>query len=375
MYCLIKRKWDVLFLFFLIFTLVLSGCSPKQKETASEEDEKDMPKKEQKDKSLLPPIKIMDGTFVEVAGWLSDNKIAYVSKTDSVYQVYAYHLFTGKYTKLFETNSEIVNIKISPNLKRILIYTALSDGEGKIVIIDNGGKKLFSASLTSYDADFVWNPFNENDLLVSTFTNDWKSEVFLLTVQQKKLIPLKNTDPFSQWMNNEELAYLAWKKNDVSLYAPIKTKNIQTNNETLHKLTNVFSMHVFENTIFTMSIDPNNIDTAVYSFYQPDFHKTSSVRLPILSKNPNWLVPYCDLKQDVFYTFVPQQSGNADSYKDGFHFISINTRSGEQKNIVEEQIENQPIQLSPKNDWCLYGYYLEKVINIKTGEIISLSNT
>ncbi|MGP7816235.1 YqgU-like beta propeller domain-containing protein [Niallia sp. 01092] len=374
MFYLLKKKSDVFLLLFLIFTLVLSGCSPKQKVTTSQEEEKDIPKKEQKEKPLLPPAKIIKGEFVQVAGWLSDKNIAYIAKVENGYQLYAYELFTGEYSKLFQTKSEMVNVKISPNLERILIYTATSDDAGEITIIDNSGKQLYTTSLASYDADFVWNPYNEMELFVSTFTDDWKSDVYLLSLSQKQLIPLQGMNPFSQWLQKEELAYLDWEKDDTSFHAPIKTKNLQTKNETVYNLDDVYSMHVFERLVLTISTDPQNIENAVYTFYQHDFHKTSSFTIPHLSKFADWLVPFFDLKDDAFYTFIPKKSGHAESYNEGFDFISIDSKTGLRKKIVQQPIDNQPIQLSPNNDWCLYGHYQEKMINVKTGEIISLSN-
>ncbi|MFT8319287.1 MAG: hypothetical protein ABF649_00105 [Bacillus sp. (in: firmicutes)] len=370
----LKRKAEVVFLLILLFTLVLSGCYPKQKEITGEEDEKDVPKKEQKEKSLLPPIKKIVGEFVQIAGWLDDDKIAYISKTEKGYQLYSYNLFAGTYTKLFQSKSEMVNVKISPNLNQILIYTAASDDTGEITIIDKNGNALFTTSLASYDADFLWNPFNENELLVSAFTDEWKSKVSLLSIHQKQLLPLKNINPFSQWLNKEELAYLDWEKDDASFEAPIKAKNVQTNHEVDYNLSNVFSMHVFKEAVVAISTDSNDIDTAVYSFYQHDFRKNSSFSAPHLSKYTDWLIPYFDLHNTSFYTFIPKESGSADTYNSGFDFMSINTKTGTKKQVVKQPLENQPIQLSPKSDWCLYGYYLEQIINVKTGEIFSLTS-
>ncbi|WP_368773627.1 hypothetical protein [Mesorhizobium sp. M7A.F.Ca.MR.362.00.0.0] len=51
----------------------------------------------------------------------------------------------------------------------------------------------------------------------------------------------------------------------------------------------------------------------------------------------------------------------------------MDTGSGEKPKVIKEGLENEPISISPDGKWALYGFYLEKLINLETGEVIPLS--
>lgn len=371
MSCLIRGKSACLFLLLFLFTLVLVGCADKQKNLKNNKEEKGAASAEQKEKSIFP-IKYKDGDFIQVAGWLSDQSIAYIAKKGTNYQLYEHQLSTGKDKLLYQSDKEVVTVKISPDLQKVLIYTNSLKG-GKITIIDSGGNVLYESVLASFEAEFAWNPFTNNEIVVTTFKEDWNSHVFLLKVNDQKLMEKAFLKPFSQWLNKEELAYIKWEEQDSAFQSPLKKINIQTKVESVLSLSNVYSFYTTKDTIITISTSEEEDEQAMYTFYDYNFQKYTNISMPRLSKFNDWFVPYFDINNDQFYTFVPKQNGDIETYNKGFNFISYNKKNGSKKYIGKQLYENEPISLSPNGKWCLYGYYFEKLMNVSTGEIQSLS--
>ena len=69
---------------------------------------------------------------------------------------------------MYESDTELSNVMINNN--KLLLYSALSDEEGEMHIIDAKGSEILSRKFQSYETDFAWNPHNENELLVTPST-------------------------------------------------------------------------------------------------------------------------------------------------------------------------------------------------------------
>ncbi|MFP9126848.1 hypothetical protein [Niallia sp. BSM11] len=366
-----KRNAHGFFLLLLIFTLVLSGCSHKQKETTSKEEEKDNQKKE-KIQALALPMEVDNGEFVEVSGWLDTHTICYITSKGNSYYVYTFDIYSGQHKLLYTSDSAITAVKISPDLSKLLVFTNEEDFQGNIVLMNKEGKQLFSKQLQSYDAEFVWNPYDEDQVLVSSFTKEWASTSYLLSIKNEKFQEVELDNPFIVWADKETVAYLGWKE-ETSLSSPVTTKNIKTGEQTVISENNAYSIGSNGQEIFTISDDSQDMQMAQYTFYDK-LNAKAAISLPRLSNYSDWLIPYNDAADDQLFTFYPESSGDATNYTEGYSFVSIDTgSSGEKPKVIKEGLENEPISISPDGKWALYGFYLEKLINLETGEVIPLS--
>ena len=368
-----KRHAHGFFLLLLIFTLVLSGCSHKQKETTSKEDEKEDQKKE-KIQTLALPMKVENGEVVEVSGWLDARTISYITSKGNSYYVFKYDIYSGEHKLLYTSDNEITALKISPDLSKLLVFTNEEDFQGKIVIINKDGKQLFSEQLQSYDAEFIWNPYDEDKLLVSSFTKEWESNSYLLSIKDGRLEEVELDNPFIVWTDKETVTYLGWMAED-SLSSPVITKNIYSGEESVISGRNAYSIGGSnDQMIFTISDDEQDLQMAHYTFYDK-LDEKADISLPRLSNYSDWLIPYSDMKDEKLFTFYPESSGDATNYTNGFSLVSIDTASGKQQKVIKEGLENEPISISPDGKWSLYGFYLEGIINLETGKVIPLFQT
>lgn len=367
-----KRNAHGFFLLLLIFTLVLSGCSHKQKETTSKEDEKEDQKKE-KIQALALPMEAENGEVVEVSGWLDAQTISYITSKGNSYYVFKYDIYSGEHKLLYSSENEITALKISPDLSKMLVFTNEEDFQAKIEIIDKDGKQLYSDQLQSYDAEFVWNPYDEDKLLVSSFTKEWESNSYLLSIKDGRLEEIELDNPFVVWADKETVAYLGVMERN-SMSSPVTTKNIYSGEESVISGNTAYSIGGNGQVIFTISDDEQDMQMAQYTFYDK-LDEKADITLPRLSNYSDWFIPYSDIVDEKIFTFYPESSGDATNYTGGFSLISIDTASGEQQKVIKEWLENEPISISPDGKWSLYGFYLEGIINLETGEVIPLFQT
>ncbi len=367
-----KRNAHGFFLLLLIFTLVLSGCSHKQKETTSKEDEKEDQKKE-KIQALALPMETENGEVVEVSGWLDAHTISYITSKGNGYYVFKYDIYSGEHKLLYSSENEITALKISPDLSKLLVFTNEEDFQAKIEIIDKDGKQLYSDQLQSYDAEFVWNPYDEDKLLVSSFTKEWESNSYLLSIKDGRLEEIELDNPFVVWADKETVAYLGVMERN-SMSSPITTKNIYSGEESVISGNTAYSIGGNGQVIFTISDDEQDMQMAQYTFYDK-LDEKADISLPRLSNYSDWFIPYSDIVDEKIFTFYPESSGDATNYTGGFSLISIDAASGEQQKVIKEGLENEPISISPDGKWSLYGFYLEGIINLETGEVIPLFQT
>ncbi|MEZ7793168.1 hypothetical protein [Niallia circulans] len=370
MFPLGKRNTLGIVLLFTFFTLILSGCVPRQNNSASENEAKN---KNIHNNTMLPPISPIEGDFEQVYGWIKNDTICYSAKVEGVNKIYTYNIYTGKHSPLYKSVTELSNVIINKN--QLLIYNALSDEEGEIHIIDMKGNEVLTRKLQSYETDFVWNPYNENELLITTFTKDWESKVSVLDIQENELSDFSVSTPFPQWQSKEKVMYLDWDQSSPSFYAPLKLFNMETKEEKEWDVPDIYFIEEKNGYLLTLS-GSSKEEEAIYTFYDSELKEQGSVRLPRLSKFSNWLIPNYTFYENKFLTFVPKNSGNAETYQDGFDLVEINMETGESQKVdTEMELEDQPIQISSDGKYILFGYYYENMLDMKTGEISSLFST
>ncbi|MCM3360899.1 hypothetical protein ACTQ5K_04310 [Niallia sp. Sow4_A1] len=368
MFSLGKRNTLGIVLLFTFFTLILSSCAPRHDDSASENEAKD---NDVDNNAMLPPISPIEGEFEQVYGWIKKDTICYSSIYEGVYEIYAYNIYTGKHIPLYKSEEELSNVLLNEN--QLLIYTALSEEEGEIHIIDYKGNEILSRKLQSYETDFSWNSHNENELLITTLTKEWESKVFTLDIQENVLSDFPVSTPFPQWLTKEKVMYLDWDQSNPSLYAPLKIFNLETEEENEIDLANIYFIDQKNEFLLTISSKGEEEEEAVYTFYDANIKKQGSISVPRLSKFANWLVPNYTIYKNSFLTFTPERNGNAETYQEGFELIEVDMETGLSKKLfADKDLEDQPIQISSDGKYCLYGYYFENMLNMETGDITPL---
>ncbi|PLR89498.1 hypothetical protein CVD19_23760 [Bacillus sp. T33-2] len=360
-------------------TVGLQGCSKQPKPNASNSPktgERMVRSKENPGLSFFGnkavPIRITEGNFQKIIGWIDDDTIIYLTNLNNGSNLFSYDLGSGKSMLLFESQYPIVTVEVSPSRDKLLVHSSPSTYEGLLTILEVNGKELFSTKVESFELSFEWSAFDEDTVLVSAFTEEWDFTTYLLNIKNQKLSPADLPVPFAHWSSDDQLTYLEWNDSSPSLVAPLVKRGLTNGSpETIRP--DVYHLDSFGKQMLAVSVDEKDQGNAVYNIFSEDFQVLATIKNPQLSSFSGWLVPYYDMMENggSFIYLRPLYSGEADMYGDGFQLVRYDLKSKAQKKLFEG-LENEPLSCSPGGTMCLYGNQLEKLLDLKAGEMVLL---
>lgn len=320
--------------------------------------------------SIITPLQIDKGQFNSVSGWLNNETILYITNVGLGSNLYTYNVYSGETKLIFESEAPIANVLPNPAGTRILIHAAPTTYEGQITIIDSTGRELLQKKLQAFDFVFKWNPYQENILLISLFSENWDFSTVKVDVLENAFADISIKEPFAYWLKDDELVYLNWGDENGSLFAPLMKMSIAKKNEE-KIMDDIYYVDTIKDLLMTISVSKENRDNAVYSFFSHDFNERSSFSTPHLSRFSGWFIPFYDFDANYFFTFKPLYATDVDTYSEDFQLVSVNIENSKEE-VVLENMKNEPLSCSPNGKLCLYGFYFEKIIEMETKKIFQI---
>ncbi|WP_316572030.1 hypothetical protein [Neobacillus sp. YIM B06451] len=363
----------LLFIFLLFFSL--ASCSqPKEKAQPTGQSGDPIANGGQTAKQSEGwklPLKVPEGEFFKVFGWLSDSEIVFASNLSLGSNLYRYSLETGESDLILMTENPIVTVSINPQKTRLMVHTSPSSYEAVVTIYDTNGNELANQSFPSSELHTEWNPYEVDDLLIVAFNEDWTYKAFRMNAADRKVEEIGIPNPFVKWIGKDKYAYLEWDEDNPTFFAPLVMQDIQGEKATA-PFGNLYHLETYNNLILGISAAGEEFDKAIFTFYDTRLSQLLSFELPQLGRFSGWLVPFMDFNDNKqeFTIFEPIKSGDADSYTEGF-ILSSHALGGGRK-VLLEGAENQPIESSPNGEAFLYGYRFEKIIDSVGKRVISL---
>ncbi|WP_044339665.1 hypothetical protein [Rossellomorea aquimaris] len=361
---MINNKKVSVLIWFLLSILWLSACQSEETQTSPPEKEK-FEKKEMVAEGLTSDI------FVENIGWLSDSEILTVQNEDSQTSFYIYNLYNGSKMKIYEIPSSYVSASISPDKEKILIHSAPVSYSAQVTIIGRDGEVLFQEDVPSYELTHSWNKFDDNALLMTSFSEDWSFQVFQIDVEKGIMEPLDVEQPFVQWQSDSSVLFQDWNTEEVSVSAPLVSQNIlDGGKDTLVDSSVHFNQ--FKDSLLSISSREEE-GPFTYQFITSSGEIQTEFSVDLLSRYSDWLIPYYDMidGKGHMITFKANEPGSFDTYTGTFSLVKWDTVSGKET-VLFEDLPLEPIQCTPNGEICLYGNQLEKVIDLTTTNIIQL---
>lgn len=375
----VKTKQALYLLLFLLFGVLLLGCSNERlldnvpQSLHNHELKKNEIPFSFTDEEVMLPIKDIEGSFFAASGWIDNQNILYITETSEGSALFSYNLVDGQSSRLYSSVYSIVSVTVSPNRKNILIHSSPNSSTGLVTVISSSGKIIMSSEIPSNELAIEWNEHKENLLLITSFTEDWQYQTYILDISNNSLAQVTIPQPFAFWSNGNELLYLDWRTDSPSLAAPLKKYNVisKVSNDVMEDVFQVdaFSKHTL---IITMN-STGESQVGKYTFFDQDFQLISQLSLPQLTNFSGWVVPFYDYEKAShdFLTFKPEYSSDFDTYEGEFDLIKFSVETnGEQ--VLMENLENEPISCSPNGGMCLYGYNLENLLLFDRKKELSL---
>ncbi|QOY36121.1 hypothetical protein AWH56_026375 [Anaerobacillus isosaccharinicus] len=311
-------------------------------------------------------------SFVSVNEWFDKETILYLTDENGVSIINKFEILTGEEEKFFQIDEPIVRLDANPDKSVFVIEVATINGQKEFYFLNKSGKVLYRLEDSGEELQLYWNPYKENELLIAVLLEDYSIKLLKLNLNTKRLTDFDFEHYYVQWINKNELAFLNWDMFSLSYYAPLYTYDIQKKQK-MKLSEEIIAFFTSENYLLTISIEDTATQNSNYTFYDSNTKKIlSKLHVPVLNTySEQWWIPNHEFHENTFYFIKPNKSGDLFNYSEGYTLVSFQMDTGKTKEIVSLDV-NYPMKLSPNGRWLLYGYQLEKIVDIKKKEVHSL---
>lgn len=310
----------------------------------------------------------------KVYGWLDNETILYsVQQSNRKEAVIKTWKMTEKAGEEFHYPAEqIIDVSISPDQSFVLVHTASTADTASLVILTHTGDVQYSFSIPSVELTYEWNIYEPGTLFLSGFNRDWSYTSYIVNGGKKSLETVKAPQPFLQWGSKDEIWYLDWNEEQPNLTAPLFKQNLEDAQKKGIML-DIIYFKKMKHSYFVIRDESETFSKATYTFYNEKNKSLAAFKIPHLKNFSDWLIPYYDYNEtkQTLLTFAPDKAGNVDQYTGSFSLLSFNWKTGTQEKEMT-QLENEPLSCSQNQDWCLYGYQFENIIDMNGKEVYPL---
>ena len=320
-------------------------------------------------------LKEKDASEMEaIYGWLSSDTILYSKqlKNEDLPQLLTWNLKSNEHRVFYNPTAPISAVSISPSKSYVLVSTALDEEKVQNNILNENGDPVYSVSLPAFDITYEWNVYKEGVLFMSNFYEDWTYNSYIVNAKQQTTKMIDHPEPFAQWDSSQGMMFLDWKKGESTLSAPLVRKEL--NEEKMDSIMlDVVHFKKMKQTLMTIQMNTEKLNRATYAFFNEKYEPINTFSVPFLNSNSDWKIPAYDFNEikGDFFTFVPEKSINAAQYDGNYSLIKFNWKTNKQVKILDK-VKNEPLSCSPDGNLCLYGYRLDKMIDIKGHKMVRI---
>lgn len=313
-------------------------------------------------------------SFMTITEWLDNETILYLTDESGVSYLKQFNILSGKDEIFFQIDEPIIDVKANPDHSLFAIEVASRNGISELHFVDKSGLIQYKLNDAGNEYQLHWNHYNTSELLVFALQNDYSINIFRLDLHQKQLLHFDIEHFNVQWTNKNELAYLKWDMFTPSYYAPLYTYDIESEKE-VKFADEIITFFSYKNYLLTISVQDEENTNSQFLFYDTKTKtKTTKLEVPILNTySEQWWIPNhaFDETAKLFYYVRPNKSGDLFQYSGGFSLVAFHVETGTVNEIAKFD-EHYPFKVSPDGRWLLFGYQLEKIIDLNNSEVNSL---
>jgi len=360
-----------LFAIFL-FLLFISGCQQSssdvtihKKISAERPIGKSLP--DDAMNQTIHPITIEEAMFHSVIDFVDEKRIVYIeNNSDGTSSINLYNFIEGVSEWSYRANAPIIHAEMSPSKKYLLVHSSPMMSEAKIDIIDLKMKSVIvSDSIPSFELAYEWNPYNDQQLLITAFQDDFTYKMFDLNIKSGEKREVSLSQPFVKWKSDSEVIAINWNINEPQTSAPLIQFQMNGDGKTIDPNHEYYFIDSWEGILMLFSINQNNQHTSTVTFFNSEMEKIYEKTIPHLNAYSTIVVPYLDYIEEKksFYMILPKEYGETDMYTGGFQLVEIHPFDGKEKVLIED-IMNAPLSCHNKGDQCLIGYRYENMLSL-----------
>ncbi|KYG32092.1 hypothetical protein [Alkalihalobacillus trypoxylicola] len=309
--------------------------------------------------------------FLEVLGWFDSETVVIFEEDEKSAKVLKYHIYSGEVVEIFHTDASILEVEWFYSSMILAVQTMDDEAEqADLLFINQMGERLMTLNQFGDQYSVILNPFNKDVLVVVSYLPDWQLESYVINLPKSDITPLHLTEHDYQWLSDGSLTYLT-KENE--WFSSLHRYTIENNQEQLlnERLIQFFSFSDF--VYLGIHADSPQEQTMKYTFYQGE-QEISTLDVPILTTHSEeWWIPFFDYNPESksFYYMKPKYSSDFYHYDDGFELMKYEMNNQSTNKILELE-DFVPFQVSPNEEYLLYGQQFHYLYSNEKNEVISL---
>lgn len=359
-------KW----LFFTCTCLFLFACS--EEGTNADVDGE----AEEAEETTLHLANIEHDLFQKVAGWIGSETVVLHTGDMDQHKLQMYNVISGEIEDLYEEKGYILSVELN-SMSREILFQVVTE-EGVFLKIVNSEGEVSHTMPIDYNGyvSLDWNTVNTDLIFIAHYHYNLEEEsedilVQIWDIEEDTLTERQISTMEPKWYTSNVYVYIDELEGQNLNIGDIREEpdDLVINREVVD-----FFMH--EDT-FIGIVESDINDTDVHLFHEYPFLVGDSViTVPKITMNDQPLKPHLTQsnRNGDIYGVIPQEPVVLEESLGNFSLLSLDFEEQTTEEIIPLPYD-APIELSPNEDFILFGWRYEYIIDLRTKEMHSLLDT
>lgn len=323
--------------------------------------------------SRLHLIELDQESFQKVVGWLDSETVLMHTGDMDGHELHGYNVMSGETEKLFEQAGYILAVELHPVSSDILLQVATVDGVFLKMINQSGEiSQTIAIDYNGY-VSLDWNPVNTDLVFIAHYHYSLESEgedslVQVWDVENNTLTVHSIGSMYPRWYTSNVYVYID-ELNERNLH--IGDVREESDDLVISRDTVDFFMH---QDTFIGVVESDIKDDEVHLFHEYPFLVGDSVlTIPKVTMNEVPLKPHLtqSTRNGDIYGVIPQEAVALEESLGSFSLERLDFDEQKREELLSLPYD-APIKLSPDENFILFGWRFEFIIDLQSLEMHSL---
>lgn len=354
-------------LFYTCLCLFLFACSSEDSQTNGEDETEE---------ATLQLVNLEHDLFQKVAGWFGPETVVMHTGDMDYHELHLYNVVSGEIEELYEEQGYILSIELNPMSSEVLFQVVTEEGVF-LKIIDRSGEVTHSMPI-DYNGyvSLDWNTVDTNLIFISHYHYSLEQEsedilVQIWNLEEDTLIERPISSMYPKWYTSNVYVYID-ELEGRNLYIG----DIREEADDLVINRDVVDFFMHQDT-FVGVVESDINDTEVHLFHEYPFLVGESViTIPKITMNELPLKPHLTQsnRNGDIYGVIPQEAVVLEESLGEFSLERLDFEEQTTEEIISLPYD-APIELSPDEEFILFGWRYEYIIDLGSNEMYSLLET
>ena len=337
---------------------MLGSCTPEVDEFGDQAEDENVNNVENDNvEEVIKTYSADLAKFHFVVDWLSETKIVFVEKSDSMYYLKTFDISSGEIEILYEESKIIVDVLIHPLKNTYLLHTTDDPSSATLKIISFEGVVLDEVTIASSELSIEWSDTDPSLILLTAFHQDWTYDVFLYSGEEKEISLMPLEDPFPKWLGTEKIVTVDVLEHSLDGGELIFYDRVTRQ----QKRSGIMNVVYFDANIDSLLVVQINGEDAEYKITDQEGMVLSDWTMPAVSNYSEWVIPEISwIAPTTVIMPSTSEGGQLDDLREPFKLVRV--EDGNQE-VLMEYIPTGKLRCSPDGEKCLTGNAAETIID------------